>query len=99
VVTPEPVPAQLVNDAPSTLFGELCVHLQTLPRKGGWTLQRDHDVIHFAELGWKPGEIALELAIPADELKPRFAMLTYSGKWKRAEVLAALAHLVQAQAA
>jgi hypothetical protein len=76
--------------APLTPFGEMVTYLDGLPRKRGWTLQRDHDVMHFADLGWKPAEIALELGIPADELKPRFAMLTRQGRYKRAEVLTAL---------
>jgi hypothetical protein len=71
-------------------------YLQALPRKRGWTVQRDHDLLHFAQLGWKTGEIALELAIPADEIKPRFAMLTRQGQYKRAEVLDGLAALLAA---
>lgn len=76
--------------APATPFGEQIAYLRDLPRKRGWTVERDYDVVRLAELGWKPAEIALELAIPADELKPRFAMLTRQGTYKRADVMAAL---------
>ncbi len=85
------------TDAPLTPYGEMCAYLRSLPRKRGWTVQRDHDVLHFAELAWKPAEIALELGIPADELKPRFAMLTRTGQYKRAEVLAALTEMLAAE--
>jgi hypothetical protein len=81
---------------PLTPFGEMLAYLQGLPRRRGWTVQRDHDLLHFAQLGWKTGEIALELAILADEIKPRFAMLTRQGQYKRAEVLDGLAALLAA---
>ncbi len=89
VAAPEPAPAPVegsMGDLPDTL----AQHLADLPRKRCWTVQRDLDVLHFALLNWKVAEIATELKIPADEIQPRFTLLTQNGRWKRAEVKAAL---------
>lgn len=95
---PEPASAPVegsMGDLPDTL----AQHLAALPRKRGWTVERDLDVLHFALLNWKVAEIATELKIPADEIQPRFTLLTQNGRWKRAEVNEALEAMAQGLAA
>ncbi|WP_101339747.1 hypothetical protein [Cereibacter azotoformans] len=79
---------------PPSVDAELWQHVQDVPRDRTWTLQRDHDLLGFAELGWPAHEIALEIQVPSAELKPRFKVLTASNRWKRADVLEALRALV-----
>lgn len=88
---PAPAPEAVPDTAPLTPQGELARHVAQLPRVKGWTLQRDHHVLHFAALGWPVNDIALELVIPAAEVKSRFQLLTGGRTWTRAEVLAELA--------
>ncbi|RIA01355.1 hypothetical protein D1122_01455 [Cereibacter sphaeroides] len=86
--------------APDGIDPDLWAHVQSVQRDRTWTLQRDYDLLGFAELGWPMHEISLELQVPSAELKPRFKVLTASNRWKRAEVLEALRALVPgAQAA
>lgn len=86
--------------APDGIDPDLWTHVQSVPRDRTWTLQRDYDLLGFAELGWPMHEISLELQVPSAELKPRFKVLTASNRWKRADVLEALRALVPgAQAA
>ncbi|AZB58707.1 hypothetical protein, partial [Cereibacter sphaeroides] len=86
--------------APDGIDPDLWAHVQSVQRDRTWTLQRDYDLLGFAELGWPMHEISLELQVPSAELKPRFKVLTASNRWKRADVLEALRALVPgAQAA
>lgn len=55
-------------------------HLMSLPEKGafggGWTLERDLELMELSIAGWQPNEIALQLTVQANLIKPRFDMLT-----------------------
>ena len=96
----EPAPAAPVfSDVPLTPTGELHQHLALVKRDKLWTLDRDHDLMHFSQLQWPAGDIALEIKVPVAEIKPRFAVLTAARKFKAADVLAALAAMLGAQAA
>lgn len=99
VFNPEPAPAQLVNAAPLTPTGELHQHLAAVKRDKLWTIERDHDLMHFSLLQWPAGDIALEIKVPVAEIKPRFNVLTAARKFKAADVLATLAVLLDPQAA
>lgn len=74
-------------------------HVTSLPRKDGWTLQRDIDLLELAILGWLQNEISLELGVQAKLIKPRLDLLTGLYKdeadrqvrlFKREDVLSAL---------
>lgn len=78
----------------------LLVHLCTLTDKGGWSLQRDLDLMELSNAGWPAADIAREIQMPDAAIKPRFDALTglhddeATGKkarrWSREEVLGAL---------
>jgi hypothetical protein len=68
--------------------------LRTVKRDAVWTLQADHDVMEWAELGWPAGDIALECQVPAAEVKRRFELLTCHRTIPRAMVLDALARML-----
>ena len=78
----------------------ITAHIMTLPDKGGWTLERDLELMDLSIQGWQPNEIALELKIQASQVRPRFDLLTglvedeATGKktrrFKREDVLEAL---------
>jgi hypothetical protein len=51
-------------------------HLMALPDKGGWTLERDHELMELSNAGWQLQEIALQLQVQADLVKKRFDLLT-----------------------
>jgi hypothetical protein len=103
----QPVPEGLPEAAPEAMpgadaltpTGELHRHLAKVKRDKLWTIERDHDLMHFSRLGWPAGDIALEIKVPVAEIKPRFAVLTASRKFKVVDVLAALAATLDAQAA
>lgn len=65
----EPAPAK-AGDDPVT------AHLMTVPDKGGWTLDGDLELMELSIAGWQPQEIALQLTMPANLIKPRFDLLT-----------------------
>ena len=55
----------------------LTVHLLGMTRKGGWTIERDEQLISLAVMGWKPPEIATELGLSsARDVSLRFDLLT-----------------------
>jgi hypothetical protein len=78
----------------------LTAHLRGMTDKGGWSLQRDLELMELSCEGWKPNEIALQLTMQANAIQPRFDALTglhtddATGKkqrrWTREEVLGAL---------
>lgn len=55
---------------------EVTSHLMALPDKGGWTVERDHELMELSIAGWQPNEIALQLQVQANLVKPRFDALT-----------------------
>lgn len=71
--TPEPEP-QPVKAAP--VANDLTGHLTSLDDKGGWTLERDLELMELSIAGWQPQEIALELQVQAALIKSRFDALT-----------------------
>ena len=95
-------PAAVQSDA-------LTAHLAGMTDKGGWSLQRDTDLMELSIAGWQPNEIALELRMQASAIKQRFDALTglhddeATGKkvrrWTRDEVLEGLRGLAQLRAA
>lgn len=70
----------------------LAAHLAARPMKG-WSLADDADLMHLAELGWTPPEIAIELNRPGDAIKARFEVLTGNRRFARAQVAERLAQL------
>lgn len=97
---PDAAPAP-VSVAASPVVG----HLMSLPDKGGWTLERDLELMEMSIDGWQPNEIALQLKVQASAVKPRFDALTglfedADGKkvrrFKREDVFAALKALTAA---
>lgn len=54
----------------------LAAHIAALPRKNGWTLKRDADLMDLAIEGWKSDEIAIEFGVSPHEVKERFDLLT-----------------------
>lgn len=78
----------------------LTTHLRGMTDKGGWSLARDLELMELSCEGWQPNEIALQLTMQANAIKPRFDALTglhddpVTGKkarrWTREEVLGAL---------
>lgn len=87
----------------------LLAHLRGVTDKGGWSLQRDIDLLEFAILGWPASDIALEIRMQVAAIKPRLDTLTglhedeATGKkvrrWTREEVLAGLQALVSERVA
>ena len=55
---------------------EVTSHLMALPDKGGWTVDRDLELMELSIAGWQPNEIALQLQVQANLVKPRFDALT-----------------------
>lgn len=88
---------------------DLAAHLRGMTDKGGWSLQRDTDLMELSIAGWPAGDIALELRMQASAIKPRFDALTglhddeATGKkvrrWTREQVLEALQSIAKARAA
>jgi hypothetical protein len=79
--TDQPAPAKAWNQpdepAPAKAGADpVTAHLMTLPDKGGWTLDRDLELMELSIAGWQPQEIALQLTMPANLIKPRFDLLT-----------------------
>lgn len=78
-------------------------HLMGLTDKGGWTVDRDLELVELSIAGWQTNEIALQLQMQANAIKPRFDALTglfedpATGKkvrrFKREDVFAALQRL------
>lgn len=102
--------AAAVGDAPAAVqTDDLTAHLLGMTDKGGWSLQRDTDLMELSIAGWPAGYIALELRMQASAIKPRFDALTglhddeATGKkvrrWTREKVLEALQLLAKARAA
>lgn len=70
--SPDPLaPAAAPANAPN-----LADHIAALPRKNGWTLKRDADLMNLAVKGWKHDEIAVEFGVAAGDVKARFDLLT-----------------------
>lgn len=59
---------------------EVTSHLMALPEKGvfggGWTVERDHELMELSIAGWQPNEIAVQLQVQTNAIKPRFDALT-----------------------
>lgn len=91
-----------------TLDG-LMAHLAGMTDKGGWSLQRDTDLMELSIAGWPAGDIGLELQMQTSAIKPRFDALTglhddeATGKkvrrWTREQVLDGLKSLAKLRAA
>lgn len=81
---------------PELVPATVAAHLDGLVPDAAWTLQMDHDLLHFAILGWPQHEIALELQVDSRAIGPRFAKLTAGKRFRRDEVLAELARRLQA---
>lgn len=62
--------------APTHVANPILAHIMTLPTKGGWTLERDLELMELSIQGWQPNEIALQLQIQASLIRPRFDLLT-----------------------
>jgi hypothetical protein len=54
----------------------VAAHIAALPRKNGWTLERDAILVALAIKGWKHDEIAIDLGVASGEVKARFDLLT-----------------------
>jgi hypothetical protein len=61
---------------PEHIADPVTAHLMALPDKGGWTLDRDLELMELSIAGWAPNEIALQLTMQANMIKPRFDALT-----------------------
>jgi hypothetical protein len=72
----------------------LRAHLLSLSRKGGWTLDKDAELMRLACLGWAHNEIELDLDVSG--AKARFELLTDSRSYPREKVSAALAAMLAA---
>ena len=90
------------NGPASFTADPVTAHLMALTDKGGWTVERDHELMELSIAGWHPNEIALQLQMQASAIKPRFDALTGqytddSGKkarrFTREDVYAALTRL------
>lgn len=68
-------------------------HLAKVPRKRGWDVARDFELLRLAELGWDVPAISMELQISGKEVKDRFEILTDNRRFKRSDVFRALAEL------
>ena len=99
---PEPAPEKAWTQS-EHIADPVTAHLMALPTKGGWTLARDLELMELSIAGWQPNEIALQLTVQANLIKPRFDALTglvedAAGKkqrrFGREAVLAALQSLV-----
>jgi hypothetical protein len=80
----------------------ITAYLIGLTDKGGWTVERDLELMELSIAGWQPNEIALQLQMQANAVKPRFDTLTglhedTTGKkvrrFTREDVFAALTRL------
>jgi hypothetical protein len=88
---------------------DLTAHIRGMTDQGGWSLQRDTDLMELSIAGWPAGDIALEIDMPASAIRPRFDALTglhddeATGKklrrWTREQVLEALEAMARARAA
>lgn len=96
------------SPAPSADLSPIEAHLHSLSRKGGWTMERDHELLGLICDGWAMPEISAEMSIPAGDLKARFDLLSglhrnandkLVRRWSRDELLAALTPWVKSQAA
>ncbi len=106
-------PSSPAPDAPVDMAAQadpspIEAHLLGLPRKGGWTMERDHELLELICAGWAMPEISAEMSIPAGDLKARFDLLSglhrnaddkLVRRWSRDELLAALTPWVKSQAA
>lgn len=87
----------------SSITDPVTAHLLALTNKGGWTLERDLELMELSVAGWQPNEIALQLQMQSSAIKPRFDTLTglyqdeATGKklrrFTREDVFAALSRL------
>lgn len=101
--------ADEMADAAVQAADDLTSHLAALTDKGGWSLQRDTDLMELSIAGWPAGDIALELGMQDAAIKPRFDTLTglhedeATGKkvrrWTREQVLDGLKALALRRAA
>lgn len=70
-------PAEPVLDRPASFIADpVTAWLMGLTDKGGWTLDRDLELMELSIAGWAPNEIALQLQMQANAIKPRFDTLT-----------------------
>jgi hypothetical protein len=99
---PEGVTVPADGSAPAVAgagVSELGAWLARVKRDGIWTLTRDRDLMHFLCLQWPANDIALELQVPASEIKPRIAALTCSRKWPNSAVRDELERMAASEAA
>lgn len=65
---------------PEHIADEVTSHLMALPDKGvfggGWTVERDLELMELSIAGWQSNEIALQLQVQANLIRPRFDALT-----------------------
>ena len=61
---------------PEHIADPVTAHLMALTDKGGWTVERDHELMELSIAGWHPNEIGLQLQMQANAIKPRFDALT-----------------------
>lgn len=99
---------QAAIDHGTHIASPIVAHIMTLPTKGGWTLERDLELMELSIEGWQPNEIALQLKIQASLIRPRFDLLTglhedandkKVRRFKREDVLEALKSLTAGKAA
>lgn len=64
------------TDLASFTADPVTTHLMALTDKGGWTLDRDLELMKLSIAGWQPNEIALQLQMQANAIRPRFDTLT-----------------------
>jgi hypothetical protein len=69
-------PAAVQADNGSFVADPVTAHLMALTDKGGWTLDRDLELMELSIAGWAPNEIALQIQMQAGAIKPRFDALT-----------------------
>lgn len=100
------VKAPLVQ-VPAPLADDLDAHLGAMSRKGGWSMQRDLEVMELACIGWGFAEIGAELSLDSGDVRRRFDLLTglhrdaadkQVRRFPRADVLSRLNALCPAQA-
>jgi hypothetical protein len=61
---------------PEHIADAITAHVVTLTDKGGWSLERDLQLVELSIGGWTPTDIAAELQMPDTAIKPRFDALT-----------------------
>jgi hypothetical protein len=96
----EPAPADIEAPSPAAILApsaapldELGAYLINVPRKNGWTMELDAELMRLACLGWKAPEIEQELG--REGAMARFDLLTCARRFGRDQVASRLDDLAR----